>query len=184
MVKITVSGHPGAGKTTFCKILSERLGLNHYYMGGIIREMASRKGKKLEEFYKSLSNDPEGERKLDFYQKELGEKEENFIMEGRTSFFFIPDSIKIFLSVRPEVGAERIHNEKKGENKRNENNYETIEETLKANNGRLEEEKRRYMQLYGIDHHDPKNFDYHIDTTYLNPEEVVEEFLNSYSFLK
>lgn len=184
MVKITVSGHTGAGKTTFCRLLSKKLGYSHYYMGGIIRKLAAERGMKTEEFYRELSSDPDLERQLDFYQKKLGEQEDNFIMEGRTSFYFIPNSIKVFLSVHPKVGAERIYREKLGSNERNEVVHGSIEETARANEERVADEKKRYMQLYGIDHRHPQHFDCHIDTTGLAPDEVVEEFLSRYPQLK
>ncbi len=39
-MRITISGPPGSGKTTACKLLSERLGLEMVVFGRIFRELA------------------------------------------------------------------------------------------------------------------------------------------------
>ncbi|NCN22588.1 hypothetical protein GW934_03820, partial [Candidatus Falkowbacteria bacterium] len=57
---------------------------------------------------------------VDEYQKKLGETEDNFIIEGRTSWYFIPNSLKIYLDVSLEEGAKRIFLSLKAKNERNE----------------------------------------------------------------
>lgn len=43
------------------------------------------------------------DRILDERQQTLGENEDNFIIDGRLAFHFIPHSCKVFLDVDPKV---------------------------------------------------------------------------------
>ncbi len=178
MAKITVTGQIGAGKTTFCKLLKEKTDYERMRMGKIFRRMAG--DTPIEEFYENLKNDPDAEKKIDDEQRSYGEKNDNFIMDGRISYLFIPDSIKVFLTVDPMEGARRVYLEKQGDTERKEAKVSSIEDQLRMHEERAATERERYKSLYGIDHHDLKNFDCVIDTTSLTPEEVVEEFLKKY----
>ena len=105
---ISLSGAEGAGKSTIAKMLAAKLGWPRYYMGRIWREKAQEKGLTLVEYQKMGETDPSIDREIDEYQKKLGETLDNFVIEGRTSWYFIPHSFKIFLDVSPEEGAKRI----------------------------------------------------------------------------
>lgn len=51
---VTVSGLYGAGKSTVAKKLSEKLGIEYFWTGKILRELAKEKGYDLIEFEKRL----------------------------------------------------------------------------------------------------------------------------------
>lgn len=172
---ITVAGKPGAGKTTVSKILAYKLKLDHYYMGKIMREMAKSQNKTLQEFYNHAED---VDKKVDEYQTKLGLTEDEFIIEGRTSFNFIPNSIKIYLDVELEEGAKRIFNqaEERAKNQA-EKKYETVEEALESIKERISTEKKRYKEIYDLDYDNPENFDILIDTTEYTVEEVVEKII-------
>ena len=106
---------------------------------------------------------------------ELGKKEDNFVIEGRTSWYFIPQSIKIYLDVSLEEGARRIFNNLQLNNDRNEgNNLNTLDDVLASNKQRYESDHLRYQKYYNIDVYDPKNYDFYLDTTNIKPEAVFE----------
>jgi CMP/dCMP kinase len=106
---ISFSGAEGAGKSTIAKMLAEKLNWPRYYMGGLRRQKAKERGLTLAQYNELGEKDPATDREVDEYQKELGEKEDNFIIEGRTSWYFIPHSIKIYLDVNDEEGAKRVY---------------------------------------------------------------------------
>ena len=136
---ISISGDPGSGKSTIAKMLSEKLGMKRYYMGGILREQAKKRNMTLEDYYALGESDETIDKNLDNYQKKLGETEDNFIIEGRTSFYFIPHSLKIYIAVDEKVGAERIWKELQKKNERNEaDNLTSIEDLIKAYKNVLE----------------------------------------------
>ena len=88
------NGSAGSGKSTIAEKLAAELKWPRYYIGAIRREAALKRGLTLEEYNKLGETDPQTDIEVDNYQKELGERSDNFIIEGRTSWYFIPHSLK------------------------------------------------------------------------------------------
>ncbi|MFH1174359.1 MAG: cytidylate kinase family protein [archaeon] len=170
---ITLGGQMGSGKSTVAEILAKQLHYKRYSMGELRRKMALARGMTLEEFNKLGEKESFTDKDVDEYQKELGEKEDDFIVDGRLSFFFIPLSFKVFLTVDPDVGAARLLGRPKKEEQ-----YATVEEAKAALERRMKSDKKRYFMYYGVDCYDPKQFDLAIDTTHLAPERVAKEILD------
>ncbi|MFA4833749.1 MAG: cytidylate kinase family protein [Patescibacteria group bacterium] len=179
---ISISGTSGSGKSTVAKKLAKKLKWSRYYMGGMRRELAKKRGLTLAEYNKLGEKDPVTDLEVDKYQKKLGETKDNFVIEGRTSWYFIPHSLKIYLDVGEKVAAERIFKELKGKHSRNEDkNLETVAQVLKSQRARKKSDKKRYMKYYKIDVYDKKNYDFILDTTKLNKNQV---FAKVYGFIK
>jgi cytidylate kinase len=172
---ITISGAGGSGKSTIAKRLAEKLGWPRYYIGGIRREKAKERGMTLAEYNKLGETDPSTDIEVDEYQKKLGEREDDFIIEGRTSWHFIPNSFKVYLDVDEKEGAKRVFNELQGEHKRNEDkaldNYENVLESMRE---RKKCDIKRYKKYYNINAYDIKNYDYVLDTTNLSINKVFQ----------
>jgi cytidylate kinase len=170
---ISFSGSPGSGKSTAAKALAQKLIWPRYYIGGILRELAQKKGISIVEYLNLAEDDFSIDREIDEYQKKLGQTKDNFIIEGRTSWHFIPQSLKIYLDVDLDEGVRRIWNELEKENHRNEGNGLKSLAALKVTVlQRLASDKKRYRQYYGIDVYDQKNYGLCIDTTNLTREET------------
>jgi CMP/dCMP kinase len=176
-VILTISGPPGSGKSTVADILKDRLNWPSYYIGGIRREMAKKRGMTLPEYNKLGETDPSTDTEVDDYQKNLGKTEDNFIIQGRTSWYFIPHSLKIYLDVDFEVGVQRIWKHMQTDTTRNEGTYNSIDELREGVKQRMTSDKKRYKEYYNVDAYDKTNYDLIIDTTHKTPEEVVEEIL-------
>lgn len=176
---ITISGLPGSGKSSVAKLLAKRLKMKRYYIGEMRRELARKRGITLEELNKLGENEEWTDKTVDDYQRELGKREDNFIIEGRTSFFMIPDSIKVFLDVDIRTGAERIFRviKKEGSDKRNEGDFKTIDEAERAMKERIKSDRKRYEKYYGIDFLDKSHYDMVIDTTDLTIEQAVDKII-------
>ena len=67
-----------------------------------MREIAAKRGITLLELSKLAETDRSIDKELDNYQIQLGKDEDNFIIDARLGWHFIPDSIKIFLDVNDE----------------------------------------------------------------------------------
>jgi len=173
-MKITISGRIGAGKSSVAKELSKRLGLNYYSAGEYMRELAREKEMGLMEFSRIAEENNEYDKIIDDWLKELGEKEDNFIVDARLGYFFIPDSIKIFLDIGEREAAERIFKQK-----REENRGLSFEEILKNIRLREESQKLRYKKYYNIDFPQLDRFDLIIDTKGKTIEEVAEEIVKA-----
>ena len=169
---ISIGGDLGSGKSTLAKKIAEVLGWNRYYMGQLHRDMAARNGMTLAEHNKLAESDPKIDLEVDQYQKKLGETEDNFIIEGRTSWYFIPHSLKFYIKVDENVGAERVLLAKReGEDKE----MDTVEKVLSSLQARKINERKRYLDFFGIDVYDRKNYDFVINTDNLTPEQVFNE---------
>jgi cytidylate kinase len=183
---ITISGLPGSGKSSVARLLAKRLKMKRYYMGEMRREIARKRGITLEELNRLGEKEEWTDKEVDDYQKELGKKEDNFIIEGRTSFFMIPDSVKIFLDVDIRTGAERIFRviEKEGSERRNEGDFKTVDEAERAIRERIRSDRKRYEKYYGIDFLDKSHYDIVIDTTNLRVEQVVNKIIKMMGKIK
>jgi cytidylate kinase len=176
---ITITGDSGSGKSTIAKKLQKELGFDRYYIGQIRRDAAKEKGMTLEEYNKYGEIHPETDLELDEYQKKLGQTRDEFIIEGRTSWFLIPQSLKIYVKVDPKEGARRIFEDLSKNPARNEGkNLNSVEDVLKSNIKRAKSDNLRYKKYYNKNCFDENNFDLVIDTTNLTPEESFEQVLN------
>ncbi len=173
---ISFGGEAGSGKSTIAKKLADKLGWPYYYIGGMRRQKAKEKGLTLAEYNKLGETDPSTDLEVDKYQEELGKKEDNFIIEGRTSWYFIPHSLKFYITVKEEEGARRIFKESRENDARNEDKkFQSKEEALKSIRKRQKSDHKRYQKYFGINVFDQGHYDYVIDTTDLNPEEAFQK---------
>jgi cytidylate kinase len=179
---ISISGAAGSGKTTIAKMLSAKLGWPRYYMGEIRRRKAKERGMTLAEYNKLGEVDPSTDLEIDEYQKELAKKKDNFIIEGRTSWYFMPHSLKIYFDVQEKEGAKRIFNDLRKNAARNEDKdikiYQNVLQSLRE---RKKSDIKRYKKYYNIDVYNKKNYDCVIDTTNLSIHDV---FLKTYAATK
>ncbi|KKR14243.1 MAG: Cytidylate kinase [Candidatus Falkowbacteria bacterium GW2011_GWA2_39_24] len=100
----------------------------------------------------------------------------DFVIEGRTSWHFIPQSYKIFLTVDPQVGAQRIWYDLQQNNERNEDrDLQSVADVQASNQERIASDTRRYAKYFKIDAYDPANYDFVLETSNLSIEEMVEK---------
>lgn len=178
---ITISGVPGSGKTSVAKILAEKLGMKFYSMGSLRGKMALERGMTIDELNAIGETDKTTDTSVDDYQRELGTKEDNFIIEGRLSWHFIPRSTKIFLACDPKEAAQRIFTARKrsSEGREDEPVYATPEDAAREIEKRTASDVLRYEKYYGVDYRDPSHYDIVIDTTNKqSAQETAEEILS------
>lgn len=178
----------GSGKSTLAKGLVTLLKAERIYVGGIRRELAQKKGLTLGELNTYALTHPETDVDVDKAAAAQARKEEKkgkiVIVEGRTQFHFLPESIKIFVKVSPEVAAQRIWKDLQDEQKksaRNEGNFSSWEEVKKSVIRRDEEDAKRYLKYYGFDHRKESNYDFVLDSSKLS---IDEELAAVMKFLK
>ena len=169
-MRITIAGMPGSGKSTVSRFLEKKFGLKRYNMGELRRRMATERGMTVQELNKLGEKEAWTDKDVDDYQKNLA-KEDDFVIDGRLSWFFIPDSIKIFLKVDPKIGAERIFQEQRGE-ERGEKKWKNAGEVERFNEERLKSDVKRYESLYHINPYKLENYDIIIDTSGMTIEEM------------
>lgn len=173
---ISISGAPGSGKTTVAEKLAASLGWPRYYMGGIRREMARKRGLTIAEYNELGEKDPSTDSEVDEYVKKLGESGEDFVIESRTAWHFLPQSLKIYLDTDEKVAARRIFRQLQSENQRNEGGAPPSEEDVLASiRQRVASDDYRYRKYYQIDYRARDNYDFYLDASQLTPEETLNQ---------
>jgi len=169
-MQITIGGVPGAGKSKVGQMLAKELNYEFYSIGSIRRKLAAERGLTIDEF----NNLPENTDELaDNYQTKLGKEGDNFIVDGRLAFHFIPNSIKLFFDCDLHIAAERIFKSQRD----SEHKYETITESYNALKKRMQNDVERYQRHYQINCYEKKQFNHVIDTSNLSIDEVLKKVI-------
>lgn len=172
---ISLTGAIGSGKSTIAQMLADKFGWPRYYIGGLRREAAQRRGLTLAEYNHLGETDIRTDQEVDLYQKKMGETQDDFVIEGRTSWYFIPHSFKIYLDVDPVEGARRVFGSLQKKNDRNEDkDLKTVQDVQDSIQKRVASDRLRYGKYYNIDVNDLIHYDFYLNTTNLSPEQVFE----------
>jgi len=170
MAKITLFGLAGTGTSSVGKALSKKLGYTFMSTGNIFRAKADSLGLTLHQFEELCNQNPEHDKALDQEVKKFGDGNDNFVIESRLAWYFIPDSIKIKLHCD---FSERIRRVAKRD-------VVTVDKAKELTVAREAFGAQRYKDFYGITDFAPDSaFDLSIDTT-TTPIEKVLERIQSY----
>ncbi len=157
---ITLGGRAGAGKSSVGKALAKVFDYQFYSAGDARRKYALDKSLSIAELNKIGEKDPTSDRLVDEYLGTIGTIEDNLVIDARLGFYFIPKSIKVFLSADDHVRAKRTF-----EKARPEERPKDLEEALRLLDARENSDDIRYQNLYGVNPLDTKRFDIWIDTS-------------------
>jgi len=176
---ITITGYPGSGKSTLGKGIAKALQLKHYSAGDFLRQIAKEQGMSLLQIHKAMEKDRRIDYELDKRTAALGKQHDNFVIDGRVAWHFIPNSIKIFVKIDLKKAAERVFDDTcQGKAERcNEKENKSIEATVQNMQKRMQMNQARYKKLYGIDYLDENNYDIVVDTSETGIEETREKVL-------
>ena len=172
---ITLGWHHGAGKSTLWKKLSEHFWYKRYSTGDFMRDLAIERWISLIDLGREAESDGGIiDTILDDRQKNLWKSDDNFIIDGRLAFYFIPHGKKVFLTVDPLEAARRIFSD---ESRLGVESHASIEHTAENIIIRRKSEDERYMKYYGIHIYDMGLYDIVVDTTSKTPDEVFMEII-------
>lgn len=181
---ITITGTLGSGKSSTADLVAQKLGFKRFSSGDFMRKIALEMGVSLNELSIKAQTDKTIDEKIDKEVRKAGEMDK-VVIDSRLAFHWIPTSFKVYLDLPPEIAKERIlHNLKENKLRQQSEDSSTSQEIYEKIISRLESEKKRYRELYGIDHTDKSNYDLVIDTNKNNLEEVVEIILSEYKKVK
>lgn len=149
---ITISGTPGAGKSTTAKILANNLSYTYYGVGAALRAQQGNP-------HVQAGDD----RKIDSYTVS-----DNTVIDGRLAYHFYPNSFKVYLHCSVEMAANRIYSDE-----RKSEQVASMKDAVTKVVERREYDKQRYVQEYGLDYTDQSQYDLVIDTTQLSVTDTV-----------
>lgn len=178
---ITIAGKPGSGKSTTAKLLAEELQLERYSTGDFFREIGQEMGLDVLAANKAAADRKEIDHRVDERQKELGASEDNFVIDARLGWFFIPNSFKVYLDLDFQVAAQRVLSGVSPERRASEHLPDDPKEYANQLAERLVSESARYESLYGVNPSELKHYDLVVDTGDLTPEEVATQIVAAYS---
>lgn len=100
--------------------------------------------------------------------------DEIWIFDSRLAFSNIPSSFSVRTTIREDIAGKRAYNDStRGE----EDKYDNIDEAIEATKKRKEGERSRYLERYGVDLEDERNYNLIIDTSFAKSEEVAKTIL-------
>jgi CMP/dCMP kinase len=177
---ITLAGNVASGKSTVGKALAEKLKIKHHSSGDFMRKIAKEEGITLHELGEKAEKSIQIDRMIDEMTIKLSKKKDNFLMDSRLAWYFIPNSVKIYLYAGKREQIRRIGKDLK-DNKRGEENIKHAKEILKSVEKRENSERTRYMKYYGIDYHQKHFYDFWQNTNGKTVTQCVNEIV---AFLK
>lgn len=177
---ITINGFPGSGKSSTADLVARELRFQRFSSGDFMRNIALKRNLSLNELSLKAENDTGIDIEIDNEVRKMGEKEK-IVIDSRLAFHWIPNSFKVYLDLPPEIAQNRISDNLKTNKFRQESEGQaSVEEIYKRITERFESEKKRYLELYKIDHTNKRNFDLVVDTDKNNLQEVVQIIVAAY----
>ncbi len=170
--RITVTGDPGSGKSTFARTVSAKTGYRLITTGNIFRQLAAERGISLTELNELAEQQAAIDHQVDDYLKSLNASTEHLVLDSRMGWYFVQDSLKIRLTVDLDVAVERIFRDT-ADLREKFKDLKTAEDEVER---RKRSEITRYKNLYDVDISDPSNFDLVINTSHKAPNDITREF--------
>ena len=169
---IAISGDIGTGKSKLARLLSEKLNWKYISAGNYFRDWYKSQGMDVSKVY-GIPEEEDRKMEADF-QKDMLEKS-NTVFESRLAGWLArdyPQTLKVLCIVSPEEAFKRVA--------KRDSVSEIEAKTLSEK--RAKDLVDKFNKLYSVsDFLDPKYFDLIIDTTNLNPEQVLEKVLQKLS---
>ncbi len=161
---IAISGEAASGKTTVARLLAWKLGYRAVSIGELFRKVAQERGVSLIELHRLAESDHSIDRMVDSYA--LGEaKMGNVVIEGHLAAWVLKDvaDIKVYLKADENIRAARLANR----------DGRGISDAMSEIRDREDSNRKRYKDIYGFDVRDLSIFDLVIDTTRIDPPNVL-----------
>jgi cytidylate kinase len=177
---ITIAGRPGSGKSITSKTLAKELGYDHFSSGDLFRKLGEELGLDVLNTNLNAEQNKSIDHAVDAKLRELGETEDNLVIDSRTAWHWMPQSFKVFLDLDLDVAAQRIIANMDEERMKSENVPSDNHEYALQLQERLNSETRRYKSLYEIDPYDTSNYDLVVDTDKNSIEKVVHIIRDAY----
>jgi cytidylate kinase len=176
---ITIGGPPGSGTSTVSRRVASKLDYSRFSSGDFMRSLARERNMSLAEITEQAEQNPKIDEKIDEKVKNLADSEK-IVVDSRLAFHFIPESFAVYLEVDLQTAAERIYSEHDQRKESGELVSDSVEKTRQSIMRRLSSERKRYKELYNIDHTNHTHYDLVVDTDTKGIPEVVQTVIDRY----
>ena len=165
---VTINGTIASGKSAVGKALADSLGYEYFSTGQIYREEADKAGRSVKEYLDYCDFHPEIHRELDKKVKDYIKGRDNIIIDGRVAWSAFPESLKLYLHCSNEIAALRIYGAE-----RTAQDTSSLTACLEDVKSRHKKEREQFLDIYGKDIHDMRNYDLCIKTDNRSIEELM-----------
>lgn len=181
--RITITGDPGSGKTTFARNVAARTGYRLITTGNMFRELARQKGISVADLNTLAETQEEIDREVDDYVRSLNEAKEHLVLDSRMAWYFLNNAMKIRLTIDLDVAVERIFNDKERAQSWDDR-FPDMKTAMEEVERRRQSEISRYQALYKVNIGDDSNFDLVLNTSHKTQEEVTDAFDRAFAQYK
>ena len=178
---ITLSGKPGSGKSSTADKVAEMLNYTRYSSGDMVRQLLQKHHLTLSEYNKRAQNEHGLDDQVDTMLREL-RNSSDIVVDSRLGFYWLPESFQVYLDLDLEVATARIFKDAVSNTNRSgagEGTASLTEVSLQVKS-RMDNEQKRFRNLYHIDPYDPIHFDLVIDTSRHSPQTVALTVFDTY----
>ena len=179
---ITITGKPCSGKGTVAKEFCKKYNFEYICTGDMFRSYAQQLGyDNILSFQAEDLRVKEIDKLIDekIYQIGKSQSHKNIVIDSRLAWNFIPNSFKVFVDVNDSTAGKRLM-----EANRETEKVETLEDAIRCLQERWNIENTLYLELYGVNNLNLKNYDFVIDSSNLSPTTIVEKIHGEFEKFK
>lgn len=171
--KITLSGFAGSGKSAVGNLIASKLSYEFISIGNFSRDYTLNKfDMSINEFQDKCKKEPELDLLIDEKFTQYCNDKSHIVVDYRLGFKFVLNAFHVLLKVSDEIAVARI-------NKADRQNELIDPVNIRKRNNQM---RQRFIDLYGVDFTNVKNYNLVILTVSLTPEEIssliIKEFKN------
>lgn len=174
---ISIAGELASGKGVISEVITKKLNYGIYRNGEYFRKLAKEHNMDVTTFNKYVKDHPEIDLEIERSASEYAKTHDKFVIDARLGWYAVPESFKVYLTVDIDEAARRaFYDEKRKQTEK----FETIEEQKQDLIERYNLENERYWDLYHVRKEDLSNYDFVLDTTQENPENLANKIIEEY----
>ena len=147
----------------------------------MVRNLLSREGLTLAEYNIQATDDHALDEKIDQMLRGLRDKKD-IVIDSRLGFYWLPESFKVYLDLDMQIATVRVFKDAMNNNMRTKAGEmaDSLDTVAKQVQARMENEQRRFKDMYGVDPYNQEHYDLVIDTSRHSPQTAALTIFDTY----